>query len=193
MMNMITLIVYCFIVTATPGPTNIIILSNVQNYGIKSGMRFTYGSTIGFVVLLVISAILNSFLSKVLPNIIIYLQILGTIYMIHLAYQIFNMDVSKKDESKVKGSFFSGLLLQFINPKVILFTLTVFPSFILPYSSENYILLINIFIIGTIGFIAFMIWVGFGAIFNKIFQKYNKILNIVLGILLIYAAIMLWV
>ncbi|KKD24691.1 MULTISPECIES: LysE family translocator [Staphylococcus] len=192
-MNMITLIVYCFIVTATPGPTNIIILSNVQNYGIKSGMRFTYGSTIGFVVLLVISAILNSFLSKVLPNIIIYLQILGTIYMIHLAYQIFNMDVSKKDESKVKGSFFSGLLLQFINPKVILFTLTVFPSFILPYSSENYILLINIFIIGTIGFIAFMIWVGFGAIFNKIFQKYNKILNIVLGILLIYAAIMLWV
>lgn len=193
MMNMITLIVYCFIVTATPGPTNIIILSNVQNYGIKSGMRFTYGSTIGFVVLLVISAILNSFLSKVLPNIIIYLQILGTIYMIHLAYQIFNMDVSKKDESKVKGSFFSGLLLQFINPKVILFTLTVFPSFISPYSSENYILLTNIFIIGTIGFIAFMIWVGFGAIFNKIFQKYNKILNIVLGILLIYAAIMLWV
>lgn len=192
-MNMITLIVYCFIVTATPGPTNIIILSNVQNYGIKSGMRFTYGSTIGFVVLLVISAILNSFLNKVLPNIIIYLQILGTIYMIHLAYQIFNMDVSKKDESKVKGSFFSGLLLQFINPKVILFTLTVFPSFILPYSSENYILLTNIFIIGTIGFIAFMIWVGFGAIFNKIFQKYNKILNIVLGILLIYAAIMLWV
>ena len=84
-------------------------------------------------------------------------------------------------------------MLQFINPKVILFTLTVFPSFILPYSSENYILLINIFIIGTIGFIAFMIWVGFGAIFNKIFQKYNKILNIVLGILLIYAAIMLWV
>lgn len=192
-MNMITLIVYCFIVTATPGPTNIIILSNVQNYGIKSGMRFTYGSTIGFVVLLVISAILNSFLNKVLPNIIIYLQILGTIYMIHLAYQIFNMDVSKKDESKVKGSFFSGLLLQFINPKVILFTLTVFPSFISPYSSENYILLTNIFIIGTIGFIAFMIWVGFGAIFNKIFQKYNKILNIVLGILLIYAAIMLWV
>lgn len=193
MMNMITLIVYCFIVTATPGPTNIIILSNVQNYGIKSGMRFIYGSTIGFVVLLVISAILNSFLNKVLPNIIIYLQILGTIYMIHLAYQIFNMDVSKKDESKVKGSFFSGLLLQFINPKVILFTLTVFPSFISPYSSENYILLTNIFIIGTIGFIAFMIWVGFGAIFNKIFQKYNKILNIVLGILLIYAAIMLWV
>lgn len=192
-MNMITLIVYCFIVTATPGPTNIIILSNVQNYGIKSGMRFIYGSIIGFVVLLVISAILNSFLNKVLPNIIIYLQILGTIYMIHLAYQIFNMDVSKKDESKVKGSFFSGLLLQFINPKVILFTLTVFPSFILPYSSENYILLTNIFIIGTIGFIAFMIWVGFGAIFNKIFQKYNKILNIVLGILLIYAAIMLWV
>ncbi|PTF45514.1 lysine transporter LysE, partial [Staphylococcus cohnii] len=163
---MITLIVYCFIVTATPGPTNIIILSNVQNYGIKSGMRFIYGSTIGFVVLLVISAILNSFLNKVLPNIIIYLQILGTIYMIHLAYQIFNMDVSKKDESKVKGSFFSGLLLQFINPKVILFTLTVFPSFISPYSSENYILLTNIFIIGTIGFIAFMIWVGFGAIFN---------------------------
>lgn len=93
---MVSFIIYCFIVTATPGPTNIIILSNVQNYGIKAGMKFTYGSTIGFLLLLAISAILNSFLNNILPNIIIYLQILGTIYMLYLAYQIFNIDVSKR-------------------------------------------------------------------------------------------------
>ncbi|AYX88865.1 cysteine/O-acetylserine efflux protein [Staphylococcus cohnii] len=190
---MVSFIIYCFIVTATPRPTNIIILSNVQNYGIKAGMKFTYGSTIGFLLLLAISAILNSFLNNILPNIIIYLQILGTIYMLYLAYQIFNIDVSKKDHSKEKGSFFSGLLLQFINPKVILFTLTVFPSFVLPYFNEDYLLLLSIVIIGTIGFIAFILWVIFGAVFNKMFQKYSKILNVVLGILLIYAAVMLWV
>src|SRR5699024_12075673 len=111
----------------------------------------------------------NSFLNKVLPNIIIYLQILGTIYMIHLAYQIFNMDVSKKDETKVKGSFFSGLLLQFIYPKVILFTLTVFPIFISPYSSKNYLLLSTIFIIAIIRFFIFMFCVVFGALFIKLF------------------------
>ena len=99
----------------------------------------------------------------------------------------------KKDHSKEKGSFFSGLLLQFINPKVILFTLTVFPSFVLPYFNEDYLLLLSIVIIGTIGFIAFILWVIFGAVFNKMFQKYSKILNVVLGILLIYAAVMLWV
>src|SRR5699024_12529181 len=126
----------------------------------------------------------NSFLNKVLPNIIIYLQILGTIYMIHLAYQIFNMDVSKKDESKVKGSFFSGLLLQFINPKVILFTLTVFPIFISPYSSENYILVTNILIMINLVFLVSLIHVDFGFLLNNILLIFNQIIIVFLVILL---------
>lgn len=47
-MNITSFLIYCFIVTFTPGPTNIVILSTVHNFGTKKAMHYTYGATIAF-------------------------------------------------------------------------------------------------------------------------------------------------
>ncbi|MEC1153975.1 LysE family translocator [Cytobacillus horneckiae] len=191
-MNILSFVVYCLIVTVTPGPTNIIILSYVQNYGVKAAMLFTYGSTIGFGVLLASSAVLNSLFINLIPNILIYMQILGSIYMLFLAYQVYKMDVSKKTDSSHTVSFSFGVISQFLNPKVVIFTLTVFPSFVLPYYNSTFALTIGVIGITIIGFIAFLLWVGFGAIFKELLRKYNKMTNVVMASCLIYAAVMIW-
>lgn len=80
-MSLIPFILYCFIVTATPGPTNILILSAVQNYSIKAALRFTYGSVLAFGILLVSSAVLNTVFINILPNIIIYMQFFLALYI----------------------------------------------------------------------------------------------------------------
>ena len=131
-MNITSFLIYCFIITVTPGPTNIDILSTVNNHGTKRAMQYTYGATIAFGLLLAISAILNTMLIIVIPKILIVLQIIGSIYMLYLAYQIYKMDASKTNVNGL-GTFMSGFLMQFLNPKVVTFTMTVFPSFILPY------------------------------------------------------------
>jgi len=41
-MDITSFLLYCFIITATPGPTNVVILSTTQNYGIKKGLHFSY-------------------------------------------------------------------------------------------------------------------------------------------------------
>lgn len=45
-MNITSFFIYCIIVTVTPGPTNIVILSTVNNFGTKKAMEYTYGATI---------------------------------------------------------------------------------------------------------------------------------------------------
>ncbi|MGE7111549.1 hypothetical protein [Lysinibacillus sp. NPDC047702] len=40
-MNITSFLLYCFIITVTPGPTNIVILSTTQHYGIKRGLHFS--------------------------------------------------------------------------------------------------------------------------------------------------------
>lgn len=70
-MNTTSLLLYCFIVTFTPGPTNIVILSTVNNLGTKKAMEYTYGATIAFRLLLVISAFLNTLLITIVPKILI--------------------------------------------------------------------------------------------------------------------------
>lgn len=90
-MGFTSFIINCFIITFTPGPTNIVILSTVHNYWTKKGMEYTYGATIAFGLLLGISAMLNTVLIDVIPKILIGMKIIGTIYMLYLAYQIYKM------------------------------------------------------------------------------------------------------
>ena len=190
-MNITSFLIYCFIVTVTPGPTNIDILSTVNNYGTKRAMQYTYGATIAFGLLLAISAMLNTVLITVIPKILIVMQIIGSIYMLYLAYQIYKMDTSKPTVNQT-GTFMSGFLMQFLNPKVVTFTMTVFPSFILPYYTAMPAVTISVIVITLIGFLAFITWVLFGTIFKKFLQKHKKVVNVIMALFLVYAAIMIW-
>lgn len=151
-MDITSFIIYCFIVTFTPGPTNVVILSTVHNYGPKKAMEYTYGATIAFGVLLGISAMLNTVLVTFIPKILMGMQIIGTIYMLYLAYQIYIMDTSETTDNKT-GTFISGFLMQFLNPKVVLFTMTVIPSFILPYYTDTPTVTISVIVITIVGFL----------------------------------------
>ena len=191
-MSIASFLIYSFIMTFTPGPTNIVILSTVHNSGAKKAMEYTYGATIAFGILLAASVFLNSALAAVLPKILIFMQIVGTCYMLYLAYQIYGMQASKTSSNKT-GGFLSGFLMQFLNPKVILFTITVIPGFILPYYTDLKVVSLSVLAITIIGFLAFSTWVLFGAVFKKFLQRHEKIVNVVLALFLVYAAVMIWV
>ncbi|QTD39501.1 LysE family translocator [Sporosarcina sp. Te-1] len=190
-MDYTSFLLYCFIVTFTPGPTNIVILSIVNNFGFKKAMEYTFGATMAFGLLLGLSAVLNTLLITVIPKILLGMQVMGTLYMLYLAYQIYNMDSSDAAETK-SGTFMSGFLMQFLNPKVVLFTLTVIPSFVLPYYTKMSIVASNVVLITWIGFLAFVTWVLFGTIFKRFLQKHKKALNITMALCLVYATIMIW-
>lgn len=191
-MSVIPFLAYCFIVTVTPGPTNIDILSTVNNYGTKRAMKYTYGATIAFGLLLVISAILNILLVAVMPKILIIMQILGSVYMLYLVYIIFKSG-ENDNVQKDTNSFRSGFLLQFLNPKVLTFTMTVIPTFILPYYDKVLPISFYVMVIVLMGFMAFNIWVIFGAISRSFLQKHETIVNITMAAFLVYAAIMVWI
>ncbi|TQR19507.1 LysE family translocator [Psychrobacillus vulpis] len=191
-MNITSFLIYCFIVTITPGPTNIVILSTVHNLGTKKAMEYTYGATIAFGLLLVISVMLNIMLITIIPKILIVMQLIGSFYMLYLAYQIYKMDTTKPSVNQT-ATFASGFLMQFLNPKVVLFTMTIIPGFILPYYTAMPALTISVIVITIIGFLAFITWVLFGTIFKQFLQNHKKIVNVIMALFLVYAAIMIWI
>lgn len=190
-MNITSFLIYCIIITFTPGPTNIAILSTVHNRGTKKAMEYTYGATIAFGLLLGISALLNTILMTIIPKIFIVMQIIGSFYMFYLAYKIYKMDTSKPTVNQ-SGTFKSGFLMQFLNPKVVLFTMTVIPSFIMPHYIAMPAVTIGVMAITLIGFLAFITWVLFGTIFKEFLQKHKKAVNVMMALFLAYAAIEIW-
>ncbi|MFP7471497.1 LysE family transporter [Niallia taxi] len=191
-MNITSFIIYCFIVTFTPGPTNIVILSTVHNFGTRKAMEYTYGATVAFGLLLVVSAFLNSVLYTIIPKLLMVMQIIGSLYMIYLAVQIYKSDSAKGNLINNTGTFLSGFIMQFVNPKVILFTMTIIPSYIMPYFQSASALMTSIAGITFIGFLAFITWVLFGAIFKAFLQKHKKAVNLLMALFLVNAAGMMW-
>lgn len=190
-MNITSFLLYCFIVTFTPGPTNIVILSTVHNSGTKKAMEYTYGATIAFGFLLFISAVFNTTMITVIPKILIVMQIIGSIYMLYLAYQVYKMDTSKSTANQ-KGTFITGFFMQFLNPKVVLFTMTVIPTYIMPYHVSASVLITSVIVITVIGFLAFITWLLFGTLFKEFLQKHQKLVNMLMALFLVYSSIMVW-
>ncbi|KTD87386.1 LysE family translocator [Paenibacillus etheri] len=189
-MNIISFLIYCVVATFTPGPANIVILSSVQHSGAKKSMKYVYGATMAFGLLLILSTLLNRVLIEVIPNLLIIMQVIGSLYMLYLAYKIFKMG-AMDDQPNPNANFRSGLLMQFVNPKVLLFTLTVIPSYVMPFYTSSLALTLFVIIITVIGFFAFTTWVIFGTIFRRFLQNHQKVLNTLMALFLVYSAIMI--
>lgn len=188
-MNLTSFFIYCIVVTFTPGPSNIVILTSVGQVGPRKTMEYVWGATVAFGLLLAVSALLNHVLAEVLPGILHVMQIVGSVYMIYLAYQVYKMGSTETGSKQVTG-FLNGLIMQFVNPKVILFTFTVIPSYVLPYYDSTMITFLFVIIITIIGFFAYSSWVVFGSVFRTLLNRHQKAVSMLMALFLLYSAIM---
>ncbi|MFC4098989.1 LysE family translocator, partial [Paenibacillus xanthanilyticus] len=94
LMDTASFFIYCTIATFTPGPTNIVLLSTVHHRGARTAMRYAYGATMGFGVLLGLSALLNAILAAYIPAILTVMRFIGSGYMLYLAYRLCKMSAA---------------------------------------------------------------------------------------------------
>lgn len=189
-MNFLAFLSYCIIVTFTPGPANVVILATVQNHGARRGVEYAAGATLAFGLLLALSATLCGALADAMPWMGPAMGVVGAAYMLYLAYGI--CTAGEPGDTGAAGSgdgaFRAGFVMQFVNPKVVLFALTVFPGFVTPHYSAPVHLGAFVMLLTAIGCAAFMSWVLLGAFLRRFMLAYRTAVNIVLALFLAYSA-----
>ena len=218
-MSLLSLLLYCVVVTFTPGPTNIVILSIAQGEGTRRALVFSAGAAAAFALMLAASAALNSLLAELLPAVQPVLQLVGGAYMLYLAWKVYGMDVGRDvgqdmgdapaggtdggaspgapDAPTVRGAaprsgralFVTGFLMQFVNPKVVMFTLTVMPSFVALAQGSRGGVAAGVAAVSVIGWAAFAAWVGFGALLRRFLSAYRRVVNVLMALFLVYCAV----
>jgi threonine/homoserine/homoserine lactone efflux protein len=173
------------IMSFTPGPNNIMAMNNARNAGFKKGLAFCCGGFIGGIVVMTLSVLFSSFLYTFVPKVQFPMKLLATAYMGYLIVLILLPSKDKKIETK-KGDFLWGFLMTVINPKIILFGITVMSSYIIPHYRETPALVLFILLLSIIGFSSMICWSLFGSLFGKIFNRHGKIVNIIMTIMLLY-------
>ena len=175
--------IYSVINAFTPGPGNILALNTVTNYGYKKGRPLYWGIFAGYYVVQVICAVFVFGVSTFLPNLLGIMKYIGAAYILWLAVHI-ALSKPTTDTVEKSASFLKGFLLQFVNVKIYLFGITALTGYVTEYSASLWVLLLFEIIIATIGTIATLTWIGMGVLIQRAYQKYYRVINIILALTL---------
>ncbi|MDW4511685.1 LysE family transporter [Priestia megaterium] len=189
-MPLLSFLLYIFVTSFTPGPNNIMAMLFANKYGLRKTTKFCLGVGAGFLIVMLLCSYFNLLLKNFIPKIEFYMRILGAIYMMYLAIKIISSKNNDKNNDEDKNSsFFMGMLLQFINPKGILYGITAIATFILPYHDSNFSLIMYSLFLAFVGFVSTFCWSLFGSVFQKFLSKYRRQFNVIMALLLMYSAV----
>lgn len=128
--NLLPFMLFAFVASITPGPTNILVLSNSARYGFKAALPIILGACAAAagLVLAVGSGVGYSLTHS--GGAQKAMQWLGIIWLSYLSWQIFRSSVSDENlQAPVSGAQRLGLLggasLQLVNPKAWMMAVAV--------------------------------------------------------------------
>jgi len=150
----------------TPGPNNAVASYSGFNFGIKKTIPLILGVGLGYTTLVIIInfALISTF--KQFPIIQEIIRILGTFFLIYLAYKIAASNTSQDEIKKNPVSFFDTFIFQFVNPKGVMAALTLISKFV---SESNYLMtsIMVIIVCSVTAFLSITTWTFLGKFLRK--------------------------
>ena len=185
-------LIYSFISAYTPGPNNLMSMSNAVRLGFKKSFPFNLGILGGSFIVITICTIFSASLYQFIPKVKIVMQIFGAAYMLFLAWKVWRSSSEVNTKDAKEASFLSAILLQFVNPKIYIGAITGMSSYILPFYQSTVIIFSFSMSLVAIVFSSSVIWALFGLAFGKVLARHSKVINTVMALLLVYCAVSLF-
>ena len=175
----------------TPGPNNAVASYSGFNFGIKKTIPLILGVGLGYttLVILINFALISTF--KQFPIIQEVIRILGTFFLVYLAYKISFSKVSSDGKTENPVKFFDKFIFQFINPKGVMAGVTLSSNFV--EQGENYLnhSIWVVIVCSITAFLSITSWTFLGKFLRKFATNNNfiKRFNYAMSLLLIVCII----
>ena len=161
-----------FLLLITPGPGVLTTAGVGAAFGSKAGIRYLAGLFVGtnIVALSVISGL--AAIVFAIPAVRNILLVLSAIYLIYLAYRIaFAGAKIAFTKAKSEPGFFSGVVLQFINPKAYAVNTTLFTGFAFMPQALLFETMIKLLILNAIWIPVHLLWLFAGIMVERLELK----------------------
>ncbi len=180
---------YTLVTAFTPGPNNIIALYAVSQSGWRKGKSVLLGIAVGFLCVMTICAVFCYELARYVPSAAEVLKYVGAAYIVYLAIHV---ALSRPGDPEGRQmSFMKGFLLEFVNVKIILYSITVYTGYVLPYDKNLSALMIHAVMLTLFGVVGTLTWAAVGGAFQTFLTKYYRPFNIAMGLVLLWCAVTL--
>lgn len=184
----VALALFAFASSATPGPNNVMVMTSGLNFGVRPSIPLLLGICIGFSLMIVVVGLGFSHLFTVFPRLHLLIKIIGTGYLLYLAYLITKTpSTTTKETSDKPLTFINGALFQWVNAKAWV----VATGAIAVYSSSDAELINQTIIIALVFLVVSLpsvgLWLVAGSILSHWLKHENKrkAFNYVMAFLLV--------
>lgn len=165
------------VLSISPGPDNIFVLTQSIVNGRKFGLATVFGLMSGCLIHTTLVAFGVSTIIKENPNIFFVIKLFGAGYLLYLAYKVYKSDAditfsTENVQHKTTLQLFkTGFLMNVLNPKVTIFFLAFFPQFLF---SETISTVVQFYILGFIFILVSFIVFGSIAVLAGSISAYLK-------------------
>ena len=193
--QLISLLLFGIAASLSPGPNNIMTSYTAFNFGVKKTIPTMLGVIIGWTILVIFLQVGSVIVFQKLEILQKIIRVLGSIYLLFIAYKISFSSIKLKKASPKPVTFLNTFFFQFVNPKSIIIALAAIAMFINP--QENFIrdsiILTTIFFFMAVGSQA--AWCLMGKYLRKFAtsDKFIKNFNYTMSFLLIVCVILFYV
>ena len=175
----------------TPGPNNAVAAYSGFNFGIKKTLPLILGVGFGYTILIILINFVLISTFKNYPIIQEIIRLLGTIFLIYLAYKISFSKISPDGRTENPVKFLDKFIFQFINPKGVMAGVTLSSNFV--EQGENYLnhSIWVIVVCSVTAFLSITSWTILGKFLRKFATNNNfiKRFNYAMSLLLIVCII----
>ncbi|CCI59262.1 transporter [Staphylococcus equorum subsp. equorum Mu2] len=186
----ISFVFYTFFMGYTPGPNNLLALDGALKLGLKGTAKFLIGIGLGFLTLSMLCLLFSEYMADYFSSFIFVIKIVGFIYLLYLAYSVFKNNAKDAQQSNTYRMR-DGLLLQYMNPKTIVYVLTAIVTYVTTQNISFLATLSYTIIIALIGVSGAVAWAVMGLCFKKLLLKYEFIYKVSMSACLVVLAFMM--
>ncbi len=192
-LDLAPIIIFVLVTTFTPGPGNLASASMGMTFGYRQTFAFLAGIVVGYLLILLLCAFMSTTLLVVLPTVEPFLRTIGSCYILWLAYNTVKASYTVSEERPSPMGFRHGFLLQTLNPKAMIFGLTIFTTFLSGIIELPLLLFLSCIVLATITFFSVSAWTLGGVKVQKYLhiQSVRVVVNLTLTALLLYCAVVI--
>ncbi|SMB53115.1 Alcohol dehydrogenase [Serratia proteamaculans] len=188
---------FLWVAAITPGPNNMLLTTSGANFGFMRSLLLMIGIMLGMQSILLLVAFGVGSLILVYPALHLVLKILGSLYLLWLAWKVATAAYEKLETDVAPPKpirLYQGWLLQFLNPKAWLMALGAVASFSLAGDKYNTSILAISLGIFVVNMVAGVIWLGFGSVIGRLLRSKKAwiIFNVSMGLLTAACVLLIW-
>ena len=190
MPHLLPLISYCFVMSITPGPNNLMLTASGANFGYRLTLPQVMGCVMGNVVLTLVACNGLGQLFVAFPLAQVILRTGGAVYLVWLAWKLSRSRLGDAQALRPLA-FMEGVMFQAFNPKSWIRAITI-ASVFMPAGVDPLVAGLGVSGIGAIvGFPCISMWALFGVAMRGVLAdpRRQRVFNLAMAAALVVLAL----